>query len=71
MLCRAVLCCTGPGQGARTAFEDAHQMMEALKAHWPNAQAVAKQYEVRRPMHDTPGDTACSGTRQAVSIPHQ
>jgi len=42
------LLCSGPGQGARTAFEDAHQLMLALKAHWPDRQAVAQQYEVRQ-----------------------
>jgi 2-polyprenyl-6-methoxyphenol hydroxylase-like FAD-dependent oxidoreductase len=38
---------SGPGQGARTAFEDAHQMFLAIKQHWPNPAAVAAQYEVR------------------------
>jgi len=37
---------SGPGQGARTAFEDAHQLMAALQQHWPDTQAVAAQYEV-------------------------
>jgi 2-polyprenyl-6-methoxyphenol hydroxylase-like FAD-dependent oxidoreductase len=38
---------SGPGQGARTAFEDAHQMFLAIKQHWPNPAAIAAQYEVR------------------------
>lgn len=37
---------TGPGQGARMAFEDAHQLMLALKQHWPDTAAVAQQYQV-------------------------
>lgn len=37
---------SGPGQGARTAFEDAHQMFLAIKQHWPNPAAIAAQYEV-------------------------
>eukprot|EP00879_Flechtneria_rotunda_P016255 GHRR01017007.1.p1 GENE.GHRR01017007.1~~GHRR01017007.1.p1 ORF type:complete len:385 (+),score=114.10 GHRR01017007.1:670-1824(+) len=39
---------TGPGQGARMAFEDAHQMMLALEQQWPNVAAVAQQYEEAR-----------------------
>lgn len=38
---------SGPGQGARSTFEDAHQLFEAIKQHWPDAAAIAKQYEVR------------------------
>lgn len=37
---------TGPGQGARMAFEDAHQLMLALKQHWPDTAAVAQQFQV-------------------------
>ena len=37
---------SGPGQGARTSFEDAHQLMLALKEHWPDVHAVVQQYEV-------------------------
>lgn len=44
--CAGALSCAGPGQGARTAFEDAHQMYTALEEHWPDAAAVATQYEV-------------------------
>jgi len=33
----------GPGQGARTAFEDAHQLMEALLHHWPPCSAAHSQ----------------------------
>ncbi|WIA28788.1 hypothetical protein OEZ86_011320 [Tetradesmus obliquus] len=39
---------SGPGQGARTAFEDAHQMFLAIKQHWPNPAAIAAQYEEAR-----------------------
>jgi hypothetical protein len=45
-------CCgyvAGPGQGARTAFEDSHQLMLALKQHWPDTAAVAEQFEARPP----------------------
>lgn len=37
----------GPGQGARTAFEDAQQLMAALQQHWPDVPAAVAQYEVR------------------------
>jgi 2-polyprenyl-6-methoxyphenol hydroxylase-like FAD-dependent oxidoreductase len=36
----------GPGQGARTAFEDAHQLLTALNAAWPDVAEVARRYEV-------------------------
>lgn len=58
-------CVAGPGQGARTAFEDSHQLMLALKQHWPDTAAVAEQFEARPPaclrthtyLHVAPVDT--------------
>lgn len=46
LVCVWLCCCAGPGQGARTAFEDAHTLTVALQECWPDRQAVAKQYEV-------------------------
>ncbi|KAG2450909.1 hypothetical protein HYH02_004741 [Chlamydomonas schloesseri] len=34
----------GPGQGARTAFEDAHQLTLALAALWPDVPAAVERY---------------------------
>lgn len=40
----------GPGLGARSAFEDAHQLTLAVEQHWPDVDAALQQYqEVRLP----------------------
>jgi hypothetical protein len=75
--CHCCVCVAGPGQGARTAFEDAHQLMLALKQHWPDTAAVAEQFEARSPcgtsadtqqMHVAPVDTLPNVARQAQSV---
>jgi hypothetical protein len=42
----------GPSQGARQAFEDAHQLTLALQRGWPDVSEAIKSYEV-----STAGDT--------------
>ncbi|GIL46390.1 hypothetical protein Vafri_3389 [Volvox africanus] len=36
------------GQGARSAFEDAHQLMLAVEALWPDVPAAVERYQQRR-----------------------
>ncbi|PNH10702.1 Zeaxanthin epoxidase, chloroplastic, partial [Tetrabaena socialis] len=38
----------GPGQGARSAFEDAHQLTLALEALWPDVPAALERYQQAR-----------------------
>ncbi|KXZ51920.1 hypothetical protein GPECTOR_11g47 [Gonium pectorale] len=38
----------GPGQGARSAFEDAHQLVLALEALWPDVPAALERYQRAR-----------------------
>ncbi|PNW86790.1 hypothetical protein CHLRE_02g095750v5 [Chlamydomonas reinhardtii] len=38
----------GPGQGARSAFEDAHQLVLALEALWPDVPAAVERYQQAR-----------------------
>ncbi|KAG2490583.1 hypothetical protein HYH03_010977 [Edaphochlamys debaryana] len=38
----------GPGQGARSAFEDAHQLALALEALWPDVPAALERYQEAR-----------------------
>lgn len=39
---------SGPGQGARTAFEDAHQLMLCIKELPGDYKAAVKEYQARR-----------------------
>ncbi len=38
----------GPGQGARSAFEDAHALAEALGRCWPDVGAAGREYQEAR-----------------------
>ncbi|KXZ51919.1 hypothetical protein GPECTOR_11g46 [Gonium pectorale] len=38
----------GPGQGARSAFEDAHQLVLALEAQWPDVPSALERYQRAR-----------------------
>ncbi|KXZ51915.1 hypothetical protein GPECTOR_11g42 [Gonium pectorale] len=38
----------GPGQGARSAFEDAHQLVLALEALWPDVPSALERYQRAR-----------------------